>query len=162
MFTTRTPNAAPLCGAAKGVRLSPVMVSSPHGVPAHQPCGLRVEIPSRLGPEIPEGSAQRAGGPAVQAALPGDRRTLRVHGGGAGGHVGPRPRVRLGPAPLESGGTGQRAEERLGEAAVQGVPSAARSDVGRGTVEQRVLRPGHRRCGDRGGHPAIYPLPACA
>ena len=34
------------------------------------------------------------------------------------------------PPPLESGGAGERPEERLGEAAVQGGPEAAPDDVG--------------------------------
>ena len=134
----------------------------PHEVPAHQPCGLRVEVPPRLGPEVPADGAERASGPAGQADLPGDRRALRVCGRGAGGHAGPRPRVRLGPAALEPSGAGQRVEERIGQAVVQGGPVLARGDVGRAAVEQRLLRPGHRRCGDRCGDSTVYSVSAGA
>src|SRR3989338_7611285 len=155
-ITDKTPNASPL-----GVRMK-AWYPGPHGVPADQPCGLRVEVPSRLGPEVPEGGAQRAGGPAVEDGVPRDRRTLRVHGGGARSDAGSRPRVRLGTPALESRRAGQGAEERLGETALRRVPPAPRADVGWGTLERWLLCPGHRRCGDRGHHPAIYPLPASA
>src|SRR3989338_3087439 len=128
LLTDKTPNAAPL-----GVRMK-AWYPGPHGVPADQPCGLRVEVPSRLGPEVPEGGAQRAGGPAVEDGVPRDRRTLRVHGG-ARSDAGSRPRVRLGTPALESRRAGQGAEERLGETALRRVPPAPRVAVGVGTSD---------------------------
>ena len=101
-------------------------------------------VPSRVGPEVPEGRVTRVGRPVVQADLPGDGGALRVCGGGARGAAGSCAPVRLRATPLESGGAGERPEERLGTAVVQGVPEAAPGDVERGTLEQRILRPGHR------------------
>lgn len=132
------------------------------GIPADQPCGLRVQVPSRLGPEVPEDGSERASGAAVQGDLRGDRRAPRVRHRGARSHAGPRPRVRLGTAPLESRRAGERTQGGLGPTPARGVPRFARGDVGRTTLERWVLRPRHWRCGDIGCHPAVYPVPASA